>query len=316
MQPVFIGGCERSGTTVLGAILGTHSDCLTIPEAYFKFDLFQAYASEGRYFNSFDFVLRLHKKIRYRIWQMDIISKSNSWKDIDDHPSDVMKLIVKSYSEEVNKSNFEFWIDHTPRNLVYPLTLLKFFPTAKMIHIVRDGRATAASVLPLDWGPNTIDRAAYWWVESVAHGLNAESVLNNSQIMRVHYEELIANPENTIKKICNFLELGYQPEMLSATGFRLPSYTISHHQLIGKSLDKSRISAWEKKLRDREIEIFELITGDFLQTLGYMPKYGNAALDITNSERQILRFIDVYKRTINKFRRSSRVSLAINKKDT
>ena len=36
-RPVFIGGCGRSGSTMLGAMLGTHPDCLTTPEATFFF---------------------------------------------------------------------------------------------------------------------------------------------------------------------------------------------------------------------------------------------------------------------------------------
>ena len=34
MIPVFIGGCPRSGTTLLGAMLGAHRDVICPPEAH------------------------------------------------------------------------------------------------------------------------------------------------------------------------------------------------------------------------------------------------------------------------------------------
>jgi Sulfotransferase family len=39
MRPIFIGGCERSGTTMLGAMLGSHSECICVPESQFIDDL-------------------------------------------------------------------------------------------------------------------------------------------------------------------------------------------------------------------------------------------------------------------------------------
>ena len=48
MKPVFIGGCERSGTTMLGAMLGCHSRSLCLPESQFMDDQLAHADSDGR----------------------------------------------------------------------------------------------------------------------------------------------------------------------------------------------------------------------------------------------------------------------------
>jgi Sulfotransferase family len=36
LQPIFIGGCPRSGTTMLGSMIGSMSSCIVTPESIFK----------------------------------------------------------------------------------------------------------------------------------------------------------------------------------------------------------------------------------------------------------------------------------------
>lgn len=43
-QQIFIGGCSRSGTTLLGAMLGAHSDIICSPESHFKIDVLRVLA--------------------------------------------------------------------------------------------------------------------------------------------------------------------------------------------------------------------------------------------------------------------------------
>jgi len=311
MTPIFIGGCPRSGTTVLGAVLGMNDRCITIPEAKFKTNLFHTYALEQDNFSSDRFIADLQKQSKFRIWNMDISLASDKAPQLDKSPAELMKYIVQQYGNKLGKTKTDFWVDHTPSNLVQATTLLNFFPSAKMIHIIRDGRATAASVMPLDWGPNIITKAAHWWAENIAYGLSYESCLDKNQITRVRYEDLISQPEKTVKTLCNFLCLDYQPKMLTAAGFELPSYTLQQHKLIGKNLNMSRISAWEKELTQREIEIFENLTGDLLTSFCYSLKYGNTATRMSPQELRHLALQDNVRKIINKYRKKRRTKRAV-----
>jgi hypothetical protein len=178
------------------------------------------------------------------------------------------------------------WVDHTPENINYAALLLELFPRSKIVHIIRDGRAVANSILPLDWGPNTIVKAAPWWKAVVREGLALEALLPGEQVLRVRYEDLVNEPEATVRGLCAGLELLYEPGMLRADGFRPPGYTASQHKMIGKRPDPSRATRWRTMLSPRQVEIFEAEAADLLVQTGYPLVYGARAQPPTFWERR------------------------------
>jgi len=299
MNPVFIGGCGRSGTTLLGAILGSHSDCLTIPEFQFKLNIIQA-CNHKAHFHTY--VNEILNDKRFKIWRISIDAEDLQ-ENLAKSAIHTVDFFVKKYAESINSSKSpNLWIDHTPTNMKYAKTLLEVFPQAKFVHIVRDGRAVASSVMPLDWGPNTITKAASWWVEHTAYGLAAESFLGKDKIIRVKYEDLISEPEVTIKILCNYLNISYQYAMLAATGFKVPEYTSTQHSLIGKTLDKTRLNAWQGKLKNSDIELFEFLTGNFLSYLEYPSLYSGNSVKISRLNRLKLTFKEWHCQQLNKLR--------------
>lgn len=298
MIPVFIGGCDRSGTTLLGAMLGAHSRFICTPESQFKTDVLLYFNLEAEKVN-FESVLNMIKKsFRFKIWEFDLKSVSN--KEIWASYPELITWLIKEYAIKMGKNNPEFWVDHTPSNIKYAATLFKMFPEAKMIHIVRDGRAVASSVIPLDWGPNTIDGAAHWWLENIAYGLALESSLDRSKIIRVKYEDLVIKPEETLRVLCEYIGVSYESQMAQGCGFKVPKFTISQHPKIGKRLDIKRINAWKSELKPRQIEIFESLTYEVLSYLGYYPNFGIKAKQPTALERFIFKIYDFFKRKINR----------------
>jgi hypothetical protein len=199
----------------------------------------------------------------------------------------LLEWIVARYAETLGKSGASTWVEHTPANIRQAPTLLELFPQAKVIHIVRDGRAVAGSIMPLDWGPNAIIKAARWWLDAVAYGLALETLLEEDQITRVRYEDLVCAPEETLSHLCDHLGMDYQPQMVQADGFRPPHYTVRQHTLIGKGPDAGRATRWETHLTPRQVEIFESLTHDFLNYLGYPLRYGLKARPTSFAERWI-----------------------------
>ena len=203
MRPVFIGGCHRSGTTLLGSMLGAHSDCLCVPESHFKVAALSAHLARGT--TGASRVLdAISKDWRFRLWEVDIPSASVFEGELGGSCAGLIEWIVSRYGERVGKPAPRIWVDHTPSNVRHAATLLEAFPDAQMIHIVRDGRAVAASLLPLDWGPNRIDRAAHLWVEMVGHGLAAEAHWGAARVARVRYEDLVQEPHAALARLCAF----------------------------------------------------------------------------------------------------------------
>ncbi len=309
-RPIFIGGCERSGTTLLGAMLGAHSDCICTPESQFKIDLFRRFGCQLKNREPASALSAVAQHWRFEIWELDIdlAGRAPSFQS----SSDLLFWLVGQYAEQVGKPRASIWIDHTPQNIRHALLLHGLFPASKLIHIVRDGRAVANSIKPLDWGPNTVIRAAPWWVARVAYGLAVECMWPEEKIKRVRYEDLVQRPAPTLRELCAFLELDYEPAMVQASGFTRPAYTSSQHALIGDQPDSSRTTAWKQKLTAREIEVFEHLTHDFLRYFHYPLEYESRTRPPARGERFQAAIYELVKgKIVNGIRHRIRKYLAI-----
>lgn len=271
---LFIGGCSRSGTTLLGAMLGAHPDLICTPESQFKSDLMRRFKPNKHDVEPLVLLDHLTKHWRYKLWQVTDSPEALAGLANGRSFGDQLNAISHAYARNQGKPNATTWVDHTPENVSYANSFLSIFPDAKFVHIVRDGRAVASSVLPLDWGPNSIIKAARWWVRMTSYGLAAESSLRPDQIIRINYEELVAQPEPTMRRLCDFMGISFAPAMLDATGFIPPAYTTRQHQLVGRKPNPAMLTRWRDRLTPRQIELFEHQARDFLEHLGYAPEYG------------------------------------------
>jgi hypothetical protein len=287
-RQVFIGGCSRSGTTLLGAMIGAHDAFICSPESHFKIDVLRAIKKQDISATPEEVLDFIKRHWRFKIWDLDLKPKT-FLPAAGQNPSVgcLLNWVIDRYADQQAKSQAQIWVDHTPENISYTYSLLEVFPEAKFIHIIRDGRAIAASILPLDWGPNSIMKVSRWWMRMTSFGLAAEKALGPERVLRVKYEDLVLESEATMHTISQFLGIEYQPAMLQATGFNPPNYTTQQHLLVGSTPDSKVINRWQQKLTDRQIEIFEHQTRDFMLSLGYPLRYGLHAKGPTFSEVQL-----------------------------
>ena len=283
-RPVFIGGCPRSGTTLLGSMLGAHKECLTVPESQFKIEALRSMHGAG---GLVDFRASLNTALgQRRFWAWRVALNHEEVPALESFVSygDLLEWVVTRYAEYVGKRDFKVWVDHTPSNKNHLLTLFEMFPKAKAIHIVRDGRAIMASAKSRYWGPNTALSAAHWWLEHVSLGLAAESALGSQRITRVKYEDLVTTPEKVLKPLCTWLDIEYDPAMAKGNGYKPTSEYLRRNPLIIREPDPTRAEAWKGELTSRQIEIFESRTMDLLRYLGYKLEFGLRARRINMFE--------------------------------
>src|SRR5688572_5775862 len=166
MRAVFIGGAGRSGTTLLGDLLGAHPAHVCTPETSYKIELVRhGWDRDGDLPRGLAAV-RAHPKFRDLGVELPEVR-------IPSLP-ELMVPLVTAYAGSTDKEA-RIWIDHTPSNLAIGGVLLEQFAGSVLVHLVRDGRAVAASVIPLDWGPNDVIGAAFSWIRSLALGLALET---------------------------------------------------------------------------------------------------------------------------------------------
>ncbi|MCC6456097.1 MAG: sulfotransferase [Caldilineaceae bacterium] len=313
MKPraVFIGGCGRSGTTLLGAMLGSHPKCLATPEAKFNA---VAYLQSLQRSGTVDMQLALERiqahwsfhvfGVKLDVAEFERAAPGGSY-------ADLVLWIVEQYGRRVGKAQADVWVDHTPANMLYANTLFDLYPDAKLLHLVRDGRAVAASVMKLDWGPNRVDKAAEWWVSRLAYGFAAELHFGPERVMRVRYEDLVSEPSCTLQKVTEFLELDYRADMIGGVGFQVPAYASQGHTLVGSRPDPARIHAWQSELSARQIEIIESSAGALLRYLGYELLNGGYLRRMSEAERICATVVDLYREMSNRFHRRQRMAKAV-----
>ena len=302
-RQIFIGGCSRSGTTLLGAMLGVASQVICTPESHFKIDVLRSPARQGERVDLRQAMALIQRHWRFKIWAYDVDATAVPYDQLRDSYACLLNYLAGGYARFLGKPQAAIWVDHTPENVSYAHTLRQLFPQAKFIHIVRDGRGVAASILPLDWGPNSIEKAARWWLRMVSFGLSAETAYGPENVIRVRYEDLVTQPESTLQQLCAFLEVEYQPEMVLASGFKPPRYTRRQHTFIGRRPDPAVAHRWRDKLSPRDTEIFEYLTRDFLNHLGYELLYGFEAQAPSFWELQKGKVAELFRgEIVNKFK--------------
>lgn len=292
MRPVFIGGCSRSGTTLLGSILGANGKAITTPESQFKIELLK-YLGSSKRINVKAVENLLRNNWRFKIWKIDDYFKHRENKIFSSYQELIFDIVIFYSNKNYGAKQNQFWIDHTPNNIKHVASLLDHFPECKLIHLVRDGRAVSSSVMGLEWGPNNIISAAEWWIQNLSFGLAAE-LRYPTNIMRVNFEDLITHPHEVIKKICNFINLPFKPEMLDGGGFIVPDYTKGQHKLVERKIDSSRRYSWKNKLTKRQIEIFEFKTHEMLTYLGYDLEFNGTSRKPTMKEKIVYGEMSLY----------------------
>jgi hypothetical protein len=256
-EPIVIGGCPRSGTTLARALIGSHPDIASIKK---EFNLLIWITNKEILRNALDFS---KEEIE------SILLKGN------DHiktAENILKLYLKK-----NKKNV-IAVKH-PNHILIIDYLFKYFPEMKFIHIIRDGRDVACSlrthpkrkildnsIIPIET-KNPFNWCVRRWVVALNLG---EKWKNSKNYIEIRYEDLVNNTLREIKKVFDFLGLKKISDSIILNYYKSQNDK-KHIQNIevGKPIYKDTIGRWRKDLNDHEKKIFKKLTGDLLIKYGY-----------------------------------------------
>ncbi|MGZ8218220.1 sulfotransferase family protein, partial [Methylomagnum sp.] len=196
MKKLFLVGCPRSGTTWLQIILGNHPKIATARETH----LFDVYLH--RLYDRWDSEEKSQDKDGLRI----LLSRSEFDGLCGQFASAVMNKIAAV------KPGAALVLEKTPGNIKKHKLIKQFFPDAKFLHIVRDPRAVAASLLAAkqepwgNWAPNDVYSAARMWRDHVMLA-RRELVLYGNDFKEIRYEDLSNNPTAVVHNIWKWLAI-------------------------------------------------------------------------------------------------------------
>lgn len=268
---IVVGGCPRSGTTLVGNALGAVDTAIVTPEAQFAGEAFTALRDGTLAGNQKDITDFITGHWRYQIWKHPV---PTDWPDMSDCASAdslcsrILGHLVSDYAAQRGRPGARIWVDHTPKNLRHVRDMSRSDLRLSLVHLIRDGRGVAASMKNVDWGPKDIATLASWWATRIAEGLAAEKFLGDGSTS-IRYDDIVTDPEAGFRSLCADLGLTYTPKILTSRALEVPDYTRAQHKAVGHSPNPARAVAWKQDLSSREQEIFEASAGDVLQLLGY-----------------------------------------------
>ena len=169
------------------------------------------------------------------------------------------------------------WGDKTPHYVEHIDVIREIFPSSLFIHIVRDGRDVARSMLASHFGPNTIYSAAQTWRRRVRAGIDARNRLGESVVHQLRYEDLLTSPEPCLRELLAFLGEPFEPGVLQATVLAhkppvdlLAPTGARKRKRNPSAIDPTRAGRWRHSLTQRQRGRFESIAADLLSECGYV----------------------------------------------
>tara|TARA_B110000459_G_scaffold53241_1_gene59332 strand:- start:428 stop:1441 length:1014 start_codon:yes stop_codon:yes gene_type:complete len=285
-KQIFIVGSSRSGTTMMGRILGNHPTIFTFRELHF-FGTIWINNSESNLDRKQQVALlsRLLCIQKNGLFQQDNIS------DFKDRARTILAnknilsplSIYELFLAEITLDNKCFIAcDQTPNNMYYLKEILLYFPNAKVINMVRDQRDVLLSQKN-KWKRRFLGASAIPFYETIRSYINYHPILsskiwnssleytakftNNSRVSVVRFEDLLVEPIRIVKEVCQFLEIDFNQEML-----KVPVIGSSTHQDVRNRLliDSSKKEKWKNGgLNSAEIYLSQLVTNRMMKKFKY-----------------------------------------------
>jgi hypothetical protein len=166
------------------------------------------------------------------------------------------------------------WGDKTPMYMQNLRLLERLFPDARFVHLIRDGRDAALSFLAMPGGivtetwmhPRTPAEFACQWRTEVAAARRLGRRVG-ARYVEVRYEELVADAETALQRVCAFAGLEYEPAMLDYAGN--VDVSAKPHQQRLMQPPTTGVRDWRTQMSSADVAAFERVAGDLLREVGY-----------------------------------------------
>ena len=284
----FIAGQAKSGTTLLAALLDYHPELLVLPQetAYFP-TVLRKYGNAGRR-AQFDY---LTKESFSRV----LFGGEAKWREHDykNFPQqkfretfervafdpkntnrDLLALMAEAYAETIGLplDRVKRWIEKTPANRNHVDEIFARFPDAKLLVTLRDPRAILATQIALEKTRQTKRFSVYYVIAHWRVAAKLARRVRGGDVpgLFVQFEQLVSEPANVMKNVCDYLEIQFDPEVvLTPTKIGEPWGGNSAAQIAFSKVSAEPASRWENELSEDEIGWVEWHCRDLMPQFGY-----------------------------------------------
>jgi hypothetical protein len=260
-SPVVVGGCPRSGTTLLRVILDSHAGICCGPEANV-----------------------LHRPVP-RQFARKLAERFDLERDLVEElyrtSASQAEFVDRFFAEYAQAAGKPRWAEKTPKNVLVIDYLFEHFPKAKFIHVIRDGRDVVCSlrthprhrvvagvVQPVETR-RRVDKCARVWRDSVTAGTRFRG---HPSYAEVRYEQLVAEPETTLRALLEWLGEPWDEAVLRHAEIAGPSrdsLKFPDNPEAMAPISRTAVGRWRTDLTAPDLATVEEIAGELLSELGY-----------------------------------------------
>jgi Sulfotransferase family len=275
--PIFVGGLPRSGTTLVGRLLGSHSEVALPPD---ELGFFQTFWQPGDpphrpKHDGAELEGRLERLLRripnWHLPQDDVLEAARNGTA---GYRDLFVFLLDLYRRRAGKTRAA---EKTVYYQQWLYVLDAWFDDHRFVHVVRNPVDSFASIKWFKRGtprPNRIDLVPWLheWNESAAVALH-RSHARPDRYCLVRYEDLVARPADTLEWVCKVAGVAPEPERMLAleagdateSSFVGESSRIDYDGRIRRSDEVDR----SKRLDRHELEAIRSACAPLAHLLGY-----------------------------------------------
>jgi hypothetical protein len=277
---VFIVGCPRSGTTLFRHMVNAHPRLAITPEAQWIplwFKERRGLTPEGMV--TPELVPQLLAEPKFALLRMgraELLGLLGNG-----HPVSYAAFVSGIFDLYGKAEGKALVGNKTPDYARRMDTLRTLWPGVRFIHLIRDGRDVALSLMAwprvskkrpgtlATWKDDPVRTAALWWELNVRSGRDGAQGLGPKLYHEIRYESLVARPVEVCREVCSFLDLPYDDAMLrfheaqpKAGAPEVPAKTEWQPVTAG-------LRDWRTQMSSEDVERFEATVGGLLDELGY-----------------------------------------------
>lgn len=307
---------ERTGSSMLNAILNQSPEILANSEELFALYLYPKYHNKTSYTEKeiktlvHDFVYTAEKNLN--MFFSDIHTFEQNLLHHRKHlpyPA-LIRFIYWHFLDLKDKSQLKVIVDKQIKFLYYIKDVVKIFPDSKYIILTRDVRDNVLirKRRNLHHTPDVIYLAGIW-NDTYKNVKYLFEHIDHKNIMIVHYEDLVLNTEEVVKQICQFLNVSFFPEMLNfqenfkkylelkkeKIGEAYYQKTLDFQSSLFKPISKDKIGLWKKELNVLQLQKIATVCGDTANYLHYnLYEHGTKKLSLADKFQLIKASIKRY----------------------
>jgi hypothetical protein len=272
--PVILTGPDRSGTTLIYAIMGSHPKVHMVRRTN-EWRFF--YRRYGDLADRANLERCVHDLVRYRrIAKLEPDADRLLRDFASGGPATYGRLFSLLHEQLAERAGKPRWGEKSLHTEHHAAEVFREYPDAKILHMLRDPRDRYASAAKRHGRDvHRAHAATGRWLGSTRAGLrNQQRWPDRYRVVR--YEDLARRPEATVREVCAFFGLDFEPEML------LMGAEPEHRDLGGNSsfgdvapgtISTAAIGRYRDVLSPSEVRFVEAMAGRLMRTVGYEPEH-------------------------------------------